>query len=96
MVWWPNGKALLSGGRDCGFESHPHRFCLVKLQVLGLTVIFTSLQQEYEGFGGLGLNGRSGLSQGQNFEHRKEGDNKTPFVGFREPVTNDYIFLLCP
>lgn len=20
-AWWPNGKALLSGGKDCGFES---------------------------------------------------------------------------
>jgi hypothetical protein len=24
---WPNGKALLSGGKDCGFESHRRRFC---------------------------------------------------------------------
>ena len=25
---WPNGKALLSGGKDCGFESHRCRpFC---------------------------------------------------------------------
>jgi hypothetical protein len=24
---WPNGKALLSGGKDCGFESHWCRFC---------------------------------------------------------------------
>lgn len=23
---WPNGKALLSGGKDCGFESRPGRF----------------------------------------------------------------------
>ena len=22
---WPNGKALLSGGKDCGFESHRRR-----------------------------------------------------------------------
>jgi hypothetical protein len=21
LAWWPNGKALLSGGKDCGFES---------------------------------------------------------------------------
>jgi hypothetical protein len=32
QVAWPNGKALLSGlfqehGKDCGFESHRHRFC---------------------------------------------------------------------
>ena len=27
---WPNGKALLSGGKDCGFESHRDRvFCIV-------------------------------------------------------------------
>ena len=24
--WWPNGKALLSGGKDCGFESRLGRF----------------------------------------------------------------------
>lgn len=24
---WPNGKALLSGGKDYGFESHTRRFC---------------------------------------------------------------------
>jgi hypothetical protein len=23
---WPNGKALLSGGKDCGFESRSGRF----------------------------------------------------------------------
>lgn len=25
MAGWPNGKALLSGGKDCGFESRPGR-----------------------------------------------------------------------
>lgn len=25
MALWPNGKASLSGGEDCGFESHRRR-----------------------------------------------------------------------
>jgi hypothetical protein len=31
MAAWPNGKALLSGGKDCGFESHRRRrVCFIR------------------------------------------------------------------
>lgn len=34
-AWWPNGKALLSGGKDCGFESRLGRI------ILGSRLYFT-------------------------------------------------------
>ena len=36
---WPNGKALLSGGKDCGFESHRCRrvdVCILFLIEVGM------------------------------------------------------------
>lgn len=33
LVGWPNGKALLSGGKDCGFESHSDRDIFLDLHV---------------------------------------------------------------
>ena len=31
MARWRNGNALLSGGKDCGFESHWCRFLRVRV-----------------------------------------------------------------
>ena len=40
MTLWPNGKALLSGGKDCEFESRKCRVFLAKLrEFLGMLYI---------------------------------------------------------
>ena len=44
---WPNGKASLSGGEDCGFESHRCRTFLFFFSFCSLYITFLTSERLY-------------------------------------------------